>query len=243
MKTADRKRRLYSIVLFSISIIFILTAYLNYYYQRSVLDLNKRIFHDDRIKSGFSFMNIYKPSDKNIRGMVVALRPGEKFNGLLGIKNRNLTESHTFNIMVDPDIVDDKVKEKYQPLDKSYITFKYNNFYVEPNGMVMAKYTIHVPKDARHGIYQGSFLLKQIDTEPAPQEGGNITLSLAQGIMLTLEITDTPQTYIYEDQSIQAKNIALKLTLNRVRYIIGMLLGLAALYIVVLYFKNKPKTS
>jgi len=219
--------------------VFVSVYYLNIFYNRTMEDLNKKIFPTHAKPFGFTLFNAYAKKGEAESGKIYAsLKPGEKFTGLLGLKNHDDKESHTFMISVG---IADENKKTEGNSSLPVVKLATSDLYIAPENVSFIKYTIEVPKDAKKGTYKTNFSSRIADKNAPKFRQGNIILELAVGVDIRVEVTDNPAKYEYNDLSDQSRSAAWNIAMFRARYIGAILL--AIITFTLLYKSYKLKTN
>ena len=229
----------YTIGLFVLFAAILSSVYLTSYYNKSVAELNRRIF--PTIEKGyFTLFSMQTPVDTKGIGVIAALRPGETYEGSVGIKSYDKTSRRTFRLAITPS---ENKSPDHTDLERSYVSFKTQDASIEPEGVAIIPFSIHIPNEAKPGKYEGVIAAKNVDNDSRKVKNGELILDVAQGINVNVTVGNDVTPYTYSDRSKQAKDIAKSLVINRVRYIAAFILLLMSGYLIYLHFASKAKIS
>jgi hypothetical protein len=242
-KSRNKMERKNVIFLTVVFIVLLLVGGLSKYYYNKVTDLNDYIFPSME-EGGFTLFNPLKVSNlekKNIRsGMMVGLRPGEKFEGILGLKNHDKFE-HVFGLEIVPFyMVDEGTGEMIETDFLPEITLPSLAYKLDGLDITFVDYSLTVPADIMPGSYVG--LVRAIVTDPTAQKliRDNVVLDLAIGVPVYLTVAEEPPVYEYLDLSDQAERVSRGLVFSLSRIIIALTLIVITFYLLYkAYFESK----
>lgn len=213
------------------------SIYLTNFYKNNVAELNSKIFPTSD-KGVFSVFSMQQPVENGGIGVATALKPGQSYKGTIGIKNYEKEKRRTFRIGLTQT---EHKAEGYEDIVPSFVKFDMQDIVTEPEQVAIVPFTIDIPKDAKPGKYQGVIAAKNVDSDAKKSEQNGLILEVAQGVNVKVEVSENAQAYTYNDRSQQARDLAMKLTIERVRLIAGGVLVLLSLYFMFLHFSSKRK--
>lgn len=245
MKKSNLKKNLPVILVLSLFVIVVIASFIGRYYEQKVEDFNQEIF--ETYEGGYFTLFLSKRpveyEDLTKQGyMMAGLRPGEAFEGELGIKNHD-DISHEFSLNVN-NLMKFENGEFVQVEDGELfldVVIPDSGFVLEPDEVIFFDYSMSVPEDLPLGTYRASIAAKAVDADAQSMNQNGIVLYVAVAVNLEVEVSDNPPVYEYMFLSDYAEGFSRNFIIFKGRYFVASLLGILTLFFIYLAWMDSKK--
>jgi len=248
-------KRLRIILLLVVFVLSLSYVYISHFYEEKLIEIDKNVY--ETLGKGFTLFKVTKniDSDKQTKfpdhvgksTLFISLKPGDEFEGRLGLKNHDTEMSHTYGIKehsfkkMEPD--ENGTYHQVNDFDGVLpaLEFEKLDLNVGPKEVRYLDYSITVPEGAEEGFYDITIAAYVTDDTAQKVVSQGVILDLAVAVKLKLEITDNPRDLKYVSLDNYSRGLAMTQVMVKIGYVVAVLLGAVTLFLLYFAFKYEKK--